>query len=187
VENDDSIDIEASINGDGEAYARLVNRYQAQITRLVWRFTRDRGLCEELVQEVFVEAYFSLKSYRAEGPFIHWLKKIATRVGYRLWKTQARESPPLPLSDYDVAEEGRRGSIDPSAAGKLLHALLARVPRADRLVLTLMYFEDCSTKEIAQRMGWTRAMVKMRAYRARKRLKDIAEREELLEALGWIH
>ena len=65
--------------------------------------------------------------------------------------------------------------------------LLARLPVEDRLVLTLMYFEQNSTKDIAKRMGWTRAMVKMRAHRARKKLKAIAESENLLEKLGWIH
>jgi DNA-directed RNA polymerase specialized sigma24 family protein len=48
-----------------------------------------------------------------------------------------------------------------------------------------MYFEECDTREIADRTGWTRAMVKMRAYRGRRRLKAIAEQEHLLERLGW--
>jgi len=48
-----------------------------------------------------------------------------------------------------------------------------------------MYFDGCSTAEVAERMGWNRAMVKMRAYRARRRLKEIAAHEHLLERLGW--
>ncbi|MHC4568866.1 MAG: RNA polymerase sigma factor, partial [Planctomycetota bacterium] len=78
-------------------------------------------------------------------------------------------------------------TIDPSVAAEVLHSLLARLPRADRLVLTLMYFEQCSTRDIAEQMGWSRAVVKMRAFRARRKLKTIAERENLLEKLGWIH
>jgi RNA polymerase sigma-70 factor (ECF subfamily) len=130
-----------------------------QITKLMWRFSRDPGVCEELVQEVFVEAYLSLSSFRGEAPFLHWLRRIGSRVG----------------------------TIDPSVAAEVLHSLLARLPRADRLVLTLMYFEQCSTRDIAEQMGWSRAVVKMRAFRARRKLKTIAERENLLEKLGWIH
>jgi RNA polymerase sigma-70 factor (ECF subfamily) len=88
----------------------------------------------------------------------------------------------VPLADLDVAAPD--GAGNPAAAGAA-HALLARLPPAERLVLTLMYFDDCQVKDIARRMGWTRAMVKMRAYRARRRLKAIAGREHLLERLGW--
>ena len=185
MENDDWIDIEASINGDGNAYAMLVKRYEAQVTRLMWRFSRNPTLCEELVQEVFVEAYFSLKSYRGEAPFIHWIRKIGTRVGYKHWKRKEKEMHHVSLQDFDGIET-KGDSIDPSEAGKILHSLLARLPHADRLVLTLLYFEECATEEIAHRTGWSRGMVKMRAHRARKKIKTNAEKEALLEELGWI-
>jgi len=186
VENTDWADVRASLSGDEQCYARLVQRYEKQITKLIWRFTREPTECEELVQQVFVEAYFSLKSYRGHAPFLHWLRRIASRVGYRFWKEQAREKKYLPLADFNAIERTKEDSIDPSEAAKILHALLARLPRADRLVLTLMYFEQCTTRQIAARMGWSRAMVKMRALRARKKLKTIAERENLPEKLGWI-
>jgi RNA polymerase sigma-70 factor (ECF subfamily) len=152
----------------------------------MWRFSRNRAVCEELVQEVFVEAYFSLKSYRGRAPFLHWLRKIGTRVGYRFWQEQAKTKSHVPLTDLDAIESQDKDVAEASEAAEMLHCLLARLPRADRLVLTLMYFEQCGTKEIAERTGWTRPMVKMRALRARKKLKTIAERENLLEKLGWI-
>src|SRR3972149_5422246 len=62
VENTDWSDVAASLRGDDEAYGRLVRRYERPITGLLWRFTRDPNQCEELVQQVFVEAYFSLKT-----------------------------------------------------------------------------------------------------------------------------
>jgi RNA polymerase sigma-70 factor (ECF subfamily) len=149
----------------------------------MWRFSRDPNVCEELVQEVFVEAYLSLKSFRGEAPFLHWLRRIGSRVGYRFWKEQARAKSTVPLGDFDAIELEAADAVDPSVAAEVLHSLLARLPQAERLVLTLMYFEQCSTKEIAERMGWTRAMVKMRAFRARRKLKTIAETEDLLEKL----
>ncbi|MHC4628636.1 MAG: sigma factor, partial [Planctomycetota bacterium] len=60
MESADRKDIEACLGGDKDSYARLVRRYEAQITKLMWRFSRDPTICEELVQEVFVEAYLSL-------------------------------------------------------------------------------------------------------------------------------
>jgi len=152
----------------------------------MWRFSRDPAVCDELVQNVFVEAYFSLKSYRGNAPFLHWLRKIAVRVGYKYWKEQAKTKANISLDEIDVVQTEDTDVIDSPTAAQILHDLLARLSAADRLVLTLIYFEQCSTKEIAARMGWSRAMIKMRALRARKKLRTIAESENLLEKLGWI-
>ena len=188
VENTDWSDVAASVGGDEEAYGRLVRRYEKPITGLLWRFTRDPTQCEELVQQVFVEAYFSLKTYRGDAPLLHWLRKIATRTGYRFWREKSKDSQETSLPEFDVLEQieaVEEDRIDPAEAAAVLQALLSRLPPDDRLVLTLMYFEECGTQEIAERMGWSRAKVKTQALRARRKMKEIAEREHLLERLGW--
>ena len=183
VDETDRRDIAAARAGDEEAFARLVRRHQTAVASLLWRFTRQPAECEELVQDVFVEAYFGLDGYRGEGPLAHWLARIACRVGYRFWKKQSRRAAAVALEHLDPAVPA--GDPGPAEAGALVHALLARLPPAERLVLILMYFDSCGVREIAERTGWTRAMVKMRAYRARRRLKAVARREHLLEKLGW--
>lgn len=180
----DDRDIRDCLAGHGEAYARLVQRYEKQIAAQMWRFSRDPTVCEELVQEAFVEAYFSLAGFRGRAPFLHWLRRIASRVGYRFWKKKARETPAVSLAHLDRAHLPH-DPIRPADAGELLHGLLAQLPPADRLVLTLTYLEGCTAREAAARMGWSRAMVKMRSYRARKKLRTIAERAHLVEELGW--
>lgn len=186
VHNLDLLDIQACLNGDDQGYHRLLRRHETGVARLMWRFSRDKTICEELVQEVFVQAYFSLTRYRGDGPFPAWLHRIATRVGYHFWKQQKRAAAEWSLQEIDAAVSPEPDTLDPSQAAELLHGLLSRLPSPDRLVLTLMYFEDCSTEQIAQRMSWTRGMVKMRAMRARKKLKALAEQLGLLEKLGWI-
>ena len=79
----DSLLAAAVLRGDGDAFARIINRHQAKIADQMRRFSRDPLVIEELVHEVFVEAYTSLKSFRSYAPFVHWLRKIAVRVGYR--------------------------------------------------------------------------------------------------------
>ena len=184
MDDTDRTDIKASLAGDDDAFARLVERYEPQVARLMWRFSRDRDRCEELRQDVFVEAYFSLKRYRGDAPFLHWLRRIGTRVGYRFWKKQAKDKARVPLSEIDGLA-GRPEETDPAAAGEVLDALLAQLPPADRLVLTLEYLEGCSMQEIAERTGWSIGAVKMRAHRARGKLRKVAERDRLLEALPW--
>ena len=167
-------DIAASLKGDGEAYRRLVVKHQHLIAGQMRRFSRDPGVLEELVQEVFVEAYLSLKSFRGKVPFLHWLRRLATRTGYRYWKMQTRcreRETALPGNLPELPAEP--GTLTCSEAGEMLFHLLARLNPADRLVLTLFYFDDCETQEIADRTGWSLAAVKVRLHRARNRLREL--------------
>lgn len=181
----DRKDIENAQNGDHDAFRCLVERYEADISKLMWRFTQDSQVCEELVQEAFVEAYFSLESYRFKAPFLFWLKTIATRVGYRLWKRQARERKVVQI-DYAGDLEAPKQKDDAEDLTRIVNALLAELAPADRMVLTLLYFEKCSVREIAEHMGWNQALVKTRAYRARKKLLGIANRMHIWDELEWI-
>jgi RNA polymerase sigma-70 factor (ECF subfamily) len=169
--------------GDGEACRRLFKRHEPRIANQMWRFSRDRAVHVELVQEVFVQAYLSLHRYRpAAVPLEHWLARIATRIGYRFWKQQARLQKNEPLTLDIPAPQSGLG--DAAEAAETLHKLLVLLPAADRLVLTLMYFDDCNINQIAARTGWNRAMVKMRLFRARNRLRKIIKRKNLTEMLG---
>ena len=184
MNQEDRPDIDAAKNGDHDAYRRLVERYEADISRLMWRFTATDYVCEELVQEVFVEAFFSLDSYRYRAPFVYWLKTIATRVGYRLWKRQAKDSQVIELERAAEPEAPRQGPKEEDVQ-RIAHQLLARLAPADRLVMTLLYLDKCSVKQIAERMGWNQAVVKTRAYRARKKLRAIADKEQIWDELEW--
>lgn len=132
----------------------------------------DRRELEELVQDVFVEAYLSLATYRGEAPYLHWLRRIATRTGYRHWRNKTRDRERR--TQLDRVNQGPMPSADdlePSEAAQHLFRLLEQLPVRDRLVLTLLYFEECSTEEIAARMGWSRTLVKVSAFRARQKLR----------------
>lgn len=175
VDNEDRRDIAESLRGGEDAFARLVRRYQPEIARQMHRFTRDRLQLEELVQEVFVQAYLSLRGFKGDAPFLHWLRRIATRVGYRHWRRISRER----TLNADLRESLRNPALarmeDPSEAAELLYRLLEQLPARERLVLTLLYFEECGTREIAERTGWSRPLVKVCAFRARKRMRQMLE------------
>jgi len=177
-------DVQQSQQGDSEAYRRLIEQHQGYVGRIMWRFTRDRQAHEELVQDVFVEAYMSLGSYRAKAPFAHWLSRIATRVGYRYWKQEARHRAmeKLALQKLDQLPE-QAEQMDPTEAADLVHELLRQLPPRDRLVLTLRYIEQCDVAETARRIGWTKAMVKVQTMRALKKLQKLYDQsqEELTE------
>ena len=173
-------DIRRSREGDSDAYRRLVERHQKHVGRILWRFSRDYQVHEELVQDVFVEAYLSLKSYRGKAPFSHWLSRIATRVGYRYWRQTARHrrTERFTLEEWDQLPAESSQEMDPAEAASLVHRLLAQLKPRDRLVLTLRYLEGCDVAETSRRTGWTKSMVKVQTSRAKKRLEKIFARME---------
>ena len=175
-------DIHLAQQGDSDAYRRLVERYQNHVARILWRFSRDRSVHEELVQDVFVEAYLSLNGYRGKAPFGHWLARISTRVGYRYWKEKTRQktTETFNIEEWDGVADNDEGleKVDPEQAARLLHNMLGQLPPRDRLVLVLRYLEGCDVAETARRTGWTMAMVKVQALRARNKLKRLLEHDE---------
>ena len=182
MEQADSRDIRATLDGNGEAYGRLVRRYQNAVAERMWRFTRDPRQIEELVQNVFVEAYVSLRNFRGAAPFEHWLNRIATRVGYRCWRTRKRRAREMPLQDWDrlddLVDDKAADAASAAEAAEMLHVLLGQLRPRDRLVLTLLYIEELTVAEAAERTGWSKVMVKVQAHRARKRLRALLDKHE---------
>lgn len=182
AEQDDWPEIRSTLQGDGDAYARLVRKYQETIAAQMWRFCRQQNDCEELTHEVFVEAYVSLRRYRGDAPLVHWLRKIATRVGYRYYKRQVarRSAGSISLQDWDQSEATEQSKsnteiVEAAEAAANVHSLLAQLPPRDRLVLTLIYLEECTVAQAAELIGWSQTMVKVQAHRARKKLKKLCE------------
>ncbi len=181
IQAEDCVDIAAALAGDGEGYSRLMCRHEAVILRQMWRFTRDANERDELVQEVFVEAYLSLRSYRQKAPFTHWLRTIAVRRGFRFWKQREKQKKLVPLEEWDGAAKAN-DDPPPQEAGRLLSELLQRLKPEERVVMTLEYLEGNNVEQTARLLGWTQAMVKMRAYRAKKKLREMYERSRKQEA-----
>jgi RNA polymerase sigma-70 factor, ECF subfamily len=180
VSEEDQEDIADSLAGDGEGYARLIRRYQDKVAAQMWRFTRDAVILDQLVQDVFVEAYLSLKGFQGRAPFLHWLRRVATRVGFRYWKSRARkEEREEALKETSLNLTAAPETLTPVEAADTLYRLLGKLPPADRLVLTLFYFEQRDLNEISARTGWNRTLVKVRLHRARKKLKSLFEEVDM--------
>jgi len=172
----DEDEIRQAQNGDQDAFRRIMERHQQHVSKLLWRFTRDKNSHEELVQESFVQAYLSLHTYKARAPFEHWLSRIATRAGYRFWKQSKRHAHVALLDDdWEQLPQDQPDSTEPQQAAELVHHLLSKLPPRDRLVLTLRYLDQCSVKETAQRIGWTPSLVKVQTHRAKQKLKKLIE------------
>lgn len=169
VEDREARLVRQSLAGDTDAFAALVRAHERRVFRLLGRFFSRREEVEDAAQETFLNAWRKLATYRAEAPFEHWITRIALRSAYD--RLRRRGFPTEPLHpELDAAAP----AADPTARLEV-ERLLARLSPADRFVLTLLEGEGWSVAEIAEKLGWTAVNVKVRAHRARKRLRKILE------------
>ncbi len=160
--------VAASRGGDGDAFADLVRLHERRVFRLAGRFFREREDVEDAAQETFLTAWSKLATYRAEAPFEHWLTRVCLNCCYaRLRKRQPAEQA---LSEEDLPAH----RTDPDA-GLEIERLLRPLKPADRFILLLLDGEGRSVAEIAERLGWSRVNVKVRAHRARQRMRRLLE------------
>jgi RNA polymerase sigma-70 factor (ECF subfamily) len=125
---------------------------------------------------VFVNAWLSLGGYRGRGPFLHWLRKIALRTGLAHWRQAERNKAAQPLADATMRRlESAPEAASAAEAAELAHHLLAQLPPRDRLVLTLLHLDERSVAEAAELLGWSETLVKVQAWRARRKLKKLVE------------
>lgn len=178
VSTEDARDIPLAAAGDEAAARRLYARYEPDIARQLWRFSRDPVVHQELVQEVWVSAFLNLSKFRGQAPFLHWIRRIATHTGYRFWKRHARDTERR--QEYEREQRSAPQAAEPetpSEAAEQLHGLLAQLSPEYRLVLTLFYFEECSVREISERTGWSQSKVKVCNMRAREKLRALLEEQ----------
>jgi len=170
--------------GDPAAFDVLVRRWKNRVFRLALRFFRRPEDAEDVVQEVFLKLYRTSAIYRSEAPFEHFLLKIATNACVdRLRDRRRRREEVLSSITSDSAawlDRALGGAAlqaqQAEAARTLAAELLATLRPMDRTVLVLMDLEGLTSREAAAATGSTRAAVKVRAMRARRALRRLAQR-----------
>jgi RNA polymerase sigma-70 factor (ECF subfamily) len=168
--------------GDDAAGREVCERHAAVVRRVAAAHRPRECGVDDLVQEVFLTMFARSERYRAQDgvPFEHWLSRLALNVCRDRLRGEARGPRRVDLSaEGERALEWLAGSrddaqLDARAAREAVDALLARLPSDDRVVLTWLDLEGRSTAEIAQLTGWSRTLVKVRAFRARQRLRALA-------------
>jgi RNA polymerase sigma-70 factor, ECF subfamily len=162
--------IAACRRGDADAFAELIRQHERRVFRLASKFFSSRDEVEDVAQDTFLRVWEKLDTYRERAPFEHWLTRVCLNCCYaRLRRPEAREVP------LDRAPDQL---VEPDAGARLeVQRLLARLDPRDRFLLTLLHGEGCSTAEIAVLLGWSRTNVKVRAHRARSRLRRLVEEE----------
>ena len=173
--------------GDESAFAEIVRRYSPRVFSVASRFFRQRSLVEEAAQEVFLKAYTQLGSFEGRGSIEGWLTRIATNTCLNMVRG-AKRRPELSVSDLSEGEHGwleqqsggdrrNQDSVEDNlVATDLADRLLSLLSPEDQQTLLMIDGEDASIKEVAEATGWSESKVKVRAFRARRKLREAMEK-----------
>jgi RNA polymerase sigma factor (sigma-70 family) len=176
--------------GDQAAARALVEHLHPQVIRIV-RARRPRRVGEEdLAQDVFLKMFARLDQYRGDVPLPHWVSRIAVTTCIDALRAQQRR-PELRMADLGEAEAQvlaatltRADAADPAdalAAHELLYKLLDQLDPKDRTIIQLLDLEQKSLTEIHALTGWNTTLVKVRAFRARQKLRKLLEKLQAQE------
>lgn len=181
---DDEEVVARVLEGNVNAFETLLHRHGDLVARIVKRHVPLQD-AEEVAQDVFVRTYESLLSFKGKSVFRRWLSSIAVRTCYDYWRKayRCREVALTQLTERHrewleevvsgESEETRRESDARKEAQDLLNWALAKMSPEDRMVLELIHMEGLSVKEVAELLGWSPANVKVRSFRARKKMEKL--------------
>jgi RNA polymerase sigma-70 factor (ECF subfamily) len=180
--------IEAVLAGERAAFRVLVERHHRGVHALMYRMVHNAADAEDLAQQAFVLAFDALGTFDVEQRFSTWLYRIAINAAKDHLKSKKRTEAPLP--DGDVREAAFAGRIaatdEPARAAQrraLLERALATLSIDDREILVLKDIEELSFDEIKEITRRPVTALKIRAVRARARLRAALEKLAPKEAL----
>lgn len=162
------------VQGDREAFERIYERFFRRVYNFVDRRMPNQADTEETVQEVFINVFNSLESYRAEAPFAAWIFGLTRRTIAGRFKR--KRHPTVPLVDEDDDAQAARSSAPSPIEAYECHELLSqmeekldrRLSPDQRALFQLHHLEDRPISEIAQRLNKSEDSIKSNLYRARK-------------------
>lgn len=180
--------IEAFKKGDQEAFAQLITKYKQTVFRAIYSLVPRQAEADDLAQEVFLQVYDSIDSYKYKSAFSTWLYRITVnKCYYELRKKKRHVSLEAELSDTAGKHEGEalkmkdllvddQESAEDRMINKetqeLVRKLLGTLPEKYRMILTLKEIENLSYLEIARIMDISMDKVKVWLFRARLQLRE---------------
>jgi len=164
--------IRTILNGNGERYDDIVERYQAELYRTAFYYTQNVEDARDITQEIFIKAYNSLAGFKQDSTFSTWLYRIAVNHCIDWCR---KKKPLLEESTYFENLSDEEGSPEDlfirQESASEVHAAVANLPAIYSTILILYYFEDFSPQKIADIMDTPKRTVETRLFRGRNMLK----------------
>jgi RNA polymerase sigma factor (sigma-70 family) len=168
-----------------DAARSLVAHLYPLVIRIVRSHLPRRMTDEDLAQEVFMRLFARLEQYQERNgvPFEHWMSRLTVRACLDHLRAERRRpeqrwsdltDEELRCLEYLQSDHESEPNTSPMAAREVVSRLLQELNPEDRLVITWLDLEQRTVKEISELTGWNTTLVKVRAFRARRKLRKIA-------------
>lgn len=164
--------VAASLAGDRDAFGELFQRHERQVFAIAYRRLSDRDEADEMVQDVFIQAWRKLSQLSQAEAFSGWLRQITVRMSINRGTRRAK----LAFIDQEILEATAEPGQDAQAelvreeTRKRLHEQLAQLKELDRATLVAYYIEEQSMLQMAEHFGAPVGTIKRRLHTARQRL-----------------
>jgi len=169
--------LERARQGDNSAVRELLHALYPLMLKLVRAHLPRRTSEEDLCQMIAIKIVSNLGQYRGSVPIEHWVSRIAINTCLNAVKAE-KSRPELRWADLSEdqvnllnALTATSDDVQPAAARELVDRLLLELNPQDRLVISLLHLEGRTIAEIRQITGWSAPLVKVRAFRARRKLR----------------
>ena len=176
---DDQKLIEAIQNGDTKAYTQLVNRYKDLVFTLAIRMLKHKEEAEEVAQDTFIKVFKSLDKFKGDSKFSTWIYKVTYNTCLDRIKKNKKHYNDVPIDEFTF---NKLDSIDNALDNMineeksvLIKSCINKLPKDSSALLTLFYFEELSLEEISKIINSEANTVKVKLFRARKKLAVILE------------
>jgi RNA polymerase sigma-70 factor (ECF subfamily) len=178
IEQDDEQLVAASKQGDQDAFALLVQRYQHRVFNLVYRMLQQYEEACEITQETFLAAWQGLSSFRGDARFSTWLYRVAYNCSLKQLEIRKRD---IALQTALQAEHIIESAISDQPADAILEAHdrqilvqehLSNLPAKYRIVLILRHLQEMTYEEMAEILTMPIGTIKTHLFRARNLLKE---------------
>jgi RNA polymerase sigma factor (sigma-70 family) len=191
-DSDASALVKAALQHDDEAARALVRQLYPLVSKLVRAHRPRRTAEEDLSQMIFIKVFQKLSQFSGKVPLEHWVSRIAVNTCLNQIESE-KIRPELRYADLSEEEQAVVENLATSsselapdqrfASRQLVEHLLAALKPVERLAIDLLYLQGRSVDEIRKITGWSAALIKVRAYRARQKMKGqlakISARENL--------
>lgn len=166
--NEDHKIIRQVLDGDVNAYGKLVKKHQQAVFNLLTAMLRDQEQARELTQQAFVQSYEALGSFRFRYKYFSWLYRIAINLALNELKKRKKYvglDAIRSMKNEEMFEEDEKKVMLNKAIGKLKEKY--------RLLISMKYDQDMTYHDIAETLGIPEKKVKSRLFDARVQLKEM--------------
>lgn len=170
------------LEGNINAYSYIIDKHKDKTFNLAYRICGNREDAEEIAQDGFLKAFKSLKNFKMQSSFATWLYRIVYNTAISLVRTKKKGV--LSLEDFpaDAIDFLKYGTSEEEAENDFRNSLvnfaLQKINVEERGLISLYYYDEMSTEEIADVTGITMSNIKVKLFRARQKMIEIIEKVE---------